>query len=72
MIRRRTPSLLLVIGLSLVSVAASPLQAGESLQIPWWAWLVVISVFLLIAFVVFISLDWGEARERGTEDGSEN
>lgn len=72
MIRHRTLSLLLATCLSLVSVAASPQQAGESLTIPWWVWLVVISVFLLIAFVVVVSLDWGEAKGRGAEESAED
>lgn len=67
MIRRHTRPLLLAIALSLLSVAAAPQQAGETFQIAWWVWLVVISLFLLIAFIIFISLDWGEAG-RGDED----
>lgn len=71
MIRHRTLTLLLAMILSLLSVAAAPLQAGELPEIAWWVWLVVISLFLLIAFVVFIALDWGEARERGSDEGGE-
>jgi heme/copper-type cytochrome/quinol oxidase subunit 2 len=65
---RRYFSLLLLIILNLLSVAAAPQQAEGSLEIPWWVWLIVISVFLLIAFVVFISLDWREANGRDEND----
>lgn len=63
MIRRHTLSLLLAIILSLLSIAAAPQQAGESFEIAWWVWLVVIGLFLLITFIIFISLDWGGAAE---------
>ena len=43
---------------------AAPQQAGQSLNIAWWVWLVAIALFLLIAFVIFISLDWGDAAQR--------
>lgn len=72
MVGHRTLSLLLATSLSLASLAASPLQAGESLQIAWWVWLVIISLFLLIAFVVVIALDWGEAEERGADESRED
>jgi type VI protein secretion system component VasK len=71
MIRQRSLSLLLAMALSLLSMAASPLQEVGSIEIAWWVWLIVISVFLLIAFVVFITLDWGDARDQGSDQGSE-
>lgn len=46
---------------------AAPLQAGESLEIPWWVWLVAISVFLLITFIVFISLSWRDSPDSAVD-----
>ena len=71
MIRQRYLSLLLTMALSLLSIAASPLQEVGSMEIAWWVWLILISVFLLIAFVVFIMLDWGDARDQGPDQGRE-
>lgn len=68
MIRRQPLSLLLATILSLLSVAAAPQQAGDTLQIGWWVWLVVIGLFLLITFIIFISLDWGGAVEHEDDD----
>ncbi|MFW6068058.1 MAG: hypothetical protein ACOC9E_00600 [Chloroflexota bacterium] len=66
--RRQTQPMLLAIILGLLSIAAAPQQAGETFEISWWVWLVVISLFLLITFIVFISLDWGEAARREEDD----
>lgn len=71
MLRHHTLLFLLAMILSLLSVAAAPYQAGDSLQIAWWVWLVVIALLLLVAFIVFIVLDWGEARDRGSDEGGE-
>lgn len=37
---------------------AAPLQAAPDLAIPWWVWLVVITVFLIVTFIIFIWLAW--------------
>lgn len=50
------------------SAFAAPLQAGPSLQIPWWVWLVVISLFLLITFIVFIMLSWRQSADSTSDD----
>ncbi|HSM58761.1 MAG TPA: hypothetical protein VK879_21580 [Candidatus Sulfomarinibacteraceae bacterium] len=54
----------LVAALSLASLAAVPAQLGQALGIPWWVWLVVISVLLLLAFAIILFFDWGDAAGR--------
>ena len=65
---RRYFSYLLLTVFSLLSVAAEPQQAEGALEIPWWVWLIVIAVFLLITFIVLITLDWGGADGRDRDD----
>lgn len=60
-----------VVLLSLVvlprTVMAAPLQAGQPLEIPWWVWLVVISLFLLVTFIIFISLSWRDSADSAVD-----
>ncbi|MFW5940903.1 MAG: hypothetical protein ACOCXI_03805 [Chloroflexota bacterium] len=54
----------------LVALAAVPAQVSEIFGLPWWVWLVVISVLLLLAFAIILSLDWSSAgsREQNKEE----
>lgn len=74
MLGQHNLSRVLASGLALLSlvvvprtVMAAPLQAGQSLEIPWWVWLVVISLFLLISFIVFISLSWRDSPDSAVD-----
>lgn len=46
----------------LMLMGASAQQAPE---VPWWVWLVVISVVLLLVFVIVIALAWRDTGRRG-------
>ena len=49
-------------------LAATPFQAGEFLNVPVWGWLLVaLTIFLLLTFVVIVTLDW-----KSTEEASDN
>lgn len=60
----------LVAALSPATLAAVPAQLGQALDIPWWVWLVVISVLLLLAFAIILTFDWGDAagREQNSDE----
>lgn len=49
----------------LIRITAAPFQVGEFLGIPFWGWLLlVLSGFLLLTFIVIVTLDWKSAGER--------
>lgn len=49
--------------------AAIPFQEGEFLGIPLWGWLLAgLALFLLLAFVVIVILDWRSAEEAGDSE----
>ena len=52
----------------LTRLPTAPFQAGEFLNIPIWGWLLVaLAIFLLLTFIVIVTLDW-----RSTEEASDN
>lgn len=55
------------LGLMLMLMAATPQQTTE-LKIPWWVFLVVITVVLLGLFIAILRMDWGAA---GKDDKNE-
>jgi len=53
----------------LISWATIPFQAGEFLNIPLWGWLlIVLAGFLLLTFIVIVTLDWKGAGEAGDDE----
>lgn len=51
--------------LSLLGLMLMGASAQQGLEVPWWVWLVVISVVLLLVFVIVIALAW---RDTGRGD----
>lgn len=70
MIRKTTAMLVGIILSSIFMLGAIPLQQrGPLAAIPWWAWLAIIAVVLLILFLVVMRLDWNSAaKQRDDED----
>lgn len=52
--------------LSLTQVAAA--YQEESFAIPWWGWLVAITVLLLLAFIVILAFDFRDAPASREDD----
>ena len=55
-----------LVGLLLLAIpllAAAPYQENPLANLPWWVWLVVVSVLLLLLFVVIVAFDWNSSRE---------
>lgn len=60
--------LLAILAPGLIQITAAPFQAGEFLGIPIWGWLLLaLTGFLLLTFIVIVTLDWKSAAE-GTEN----
>lgn len=57
---------------ALTRITAVPFQAGEFLGVPVWGWLLLaLAGFLLLTFIVIVTLDWKGAGEQ-TENEDES
>jgi hypothetical protein len=66
---RRIVGLAATFLVALTLIAAAPQQeGGDFLAGRWWIWLIVISLFLLISFVLVVGAAW---RESGQQSGDE-
>ena len=50
-------------------ILSAPAQQNFLTELPWWIWLVVISVLLLLLFILIVALDWNSG---GQVDVDEN
>jgi|GEM_PF-3432495 len=42
-------------------LAAVPSQEGPLATLPWWVWLVAVTVLLLLFFIIIIAFDWSSS-----------
>jgi NhaP-type Na+/H+ or K+/H+ antiporter len=69
MIRKTTAILVAIVFSSIFLLGAIPLQQQGPLSvIPWWGWLAIIAVVLLILFIVVMRMDWNSAPKQRDDE----
>lgn len=54
---------LFIILVSMFLMGTAPAQAAETFTMPWWGWLIIITVVLVLMMAITLGLDFGSVSE---------